>query len=271
MKRLAFSVTALAAVLALAPVNPSTAAKPAPSATVVDEYAALGDSYSAGNGAFSTDLDRSCNRNTYAYPYVVAQARANTHLTFAACSGAVTGDIVSTQAGSLSADTDYVSLTIGGNDVGFANLIVNCAGWSDAACQSAVDSTNAKIAGELPAKLDAAYAAIEAGAPNARQVVVLGYPRLLSSNISCAAAFGISAAEVPMLNGVVDNLDAAIGGRAIAAGFTYKSAVSAFGGHDMCASDPWANGSSWSLADAYHPTRNGYSKGYAPLVRQAIG
>jgi hypothetical protein len=100
---------------------------------------------------------------------------------------------------------------------------------------------------------------------------VLGYPRLLSSNLSCFAASGISEAEVSMLNGVVDNLDAAIRDRATAAGFTYQSAIAAFGGHDMCASDPWANGSSWSLADASHPTRNGYSQGYAPLVRQVIG
>jgi hypothetical protein len=271
MKRLAFSGTVLAVALVLTPLTSSTAAKPAPAPTAVDEYAGLGDSYSAGNGAFSTNLDRTCNRNTYAYPYVVSQARANTHLTFVACGGAVTGDIVSKQASSLSADTDYVSLTIGGNDVGFANLILNCGGWSDAACQSAVDTTNVKIADELPAKLDAAYAAIKAGAPNARAVVVLGYPHLLSSNISCAAATGISAAEVSMLNGVVDNLDATIGNRAAAAGFTFQSAISAFSGHDMCASDPWANGTSWSLADAYHPTRNGYSKGYAPLVRQVIG
>lgn len=271
MKRLALSVTALSAVLALAPAPSSVAAKPSPTAAAADEYAALGDSYSAGNGAFSTNLNYACNRNTYAYPYVVAQARANTHLTFSACSGAVTGDIVTKQAGSLAADTDYVSITIGGNDVGFANLIVNCAGWSDSACQSAVDTTNAKIANELPAKLDAAYGAISAGAPNARSVVVLGYPRLLGSNISCASASGISTAEVSMLNGVVDNLDAAISARAASAGFTYKSAISTFSGHDMCASDPWANGSSWSLYDAYHPTRNGYSRGYAPLVRQVIG
>ena len=271
MKRLALTFTALAAALVLVPATSSTAAKPSPTAAAADEYAALGDSYSAGNGAFSTNLDYACNRNTYAYPYVVAQARANTHLTFSACSGAVTGDIVNKQAGSLTADTDYVSLTIGGNDVGFANLILNCAGWSDSACQSAVDSTNAKIKNELPAKLDAAYGAISAGAPNARSVVVLGYPRLLGSNISCASASGISAAEVPMLNGVVDNLDAAISARAAAAGFTFKSAIAAFGGHDICASDPWANGSSWSLYDAYHPTRNGYSKGYAPLVHQVIG
>lgn len=252
MKRLAFSVTALAAALALVPAPSSTAAKPSPSSAVADEYAALGDSYTAGNGAFSTNLNFSCNRNTYAYPYVVAMARANTHLTFSACSGAVTGDIINKQASALTTDTDYVSLTIGGNDVGFANLIINCAGWSDSACQSAVNDTNAKISNELPAKLDAAYGAISAGAPNARSVVVLGYPRLLGSNISCGSASGISA-------------------RATAAGFTYKSAISAFGGHDICASDPWANGSSWSLTDAYHPTRNGYSKGYAPLVRQVIG
>jgi hypothetical protein len=44
-----------------------------------------------------TNLDSSCNRNTYAYPYLVSQQRPNTQLTFVACSGAVTGDVTGKQ------------------------------------------------------------------------------------------------------------------------------------------------------------------------------
>ena len=59
------------------------------SAFAADKYVALGDSYSAGNGANSTNLDSSCNRNTYAYPYLLAQQKGLA-LSFVACAGAVT-------------------------------------------------------------------------------------------------------------------------------------------------------------------------------------
>src|SRR4051794_8289440 len=92
------------------------------SALAADKYVALGDSYSAGNGANSTNLSSSCNRNTYAYPYLVATQRANTALTFVACAGATTGDVRSSQVGSVTSDTKFVTITIGGNDIGFTNL-----------------------------------------------------------------------------------------------------------------------------------------------------
>ena len=125
----------------------------------MDRYVALGDSYSAGNGAFSTNLDWGCGRNTYAYPYLVASERPNTSLTFVACQGAVTEDVINNQVPQLGADTDYVSITVGGNDVGFANLIINCAGSWSWNCGNAVNDAKDKIRNELPAKLDRTYAA----------------------------------------------------------------------------------------------------------------
>lgn len=241
------------------------------SATSVDQYVALGDSYSAGNGAFSTNLDSTCNRNTYAYPYLVSQQRANTALTFVACSGAKTTDVVNTQVASLSTSTNYVSITIGGNDVGFSTLIANCIGWSDAQCKTAVDSTNSQIANQLPAELDSAYAAIHQHAPNATTVVVLGYPRAFGTNLGCAAAAGTDSTKAGWLNGVADNLDTTIGGRARAAGFVYESSIASFTGHDICASTPWLNGTTFSLSDSWHPTRAGYANGLEPEVRAAIG
>jgi hypothetical protein len=59
-------------------------------------YAALGDSYSSGVGTGSYTLDSACKRSVYAYPYLWAQAHAGTALSFAACSGAKTSDLLST-------------------------------------------------------------------------------------------------------------------------------------------------------------------------------
>ncbi len=244
---------------------------PAAAAQDDDEYVALGDSYSSGNGTYSADLDASCYRSSYAYPYLVGQNRANTDLTFVACQGATTEDIVNGQDEALTPATDYVTVTIGGNDIGFADLIVHCAGAYSPTCKAAVDEANSRIDTELPSQLDAAYGAISAGAPTVKEVVVLGYGRFFGDDLSCAAANGISAEEAVWLNGVADNLDAAIADRARAAGFTYQSSIAPFTGHDVCAPDPYLNGASVSPADAYHPTRSGHAHGLAPLVRGAIG
>ena len=71
------------------------AAGPAAGAT----YAALGDSYSSGVGTGSYTLDSACKRGVYAYPYLWAQAHPGTSLSFVACSGAKTSDLLANQLG----------------------------------------------------------------------------------------------------------------------------------------------------------------------------
>lgn len=256
------AVAAALCALLLTPSAPSSAAE-------TDSYVAMGDSYSAGNGARSTNLSPLCGRNTYAYPYLVARQRPHTSLTFVACQGATTDDIPG-QARYLSADTDYVSLTIGGNDIGFGGLLLGCTGDWSPGCDTAVAHSEHVIRHELPGELDRAYATIRAAAPNAT-VVVLGYARLFGPDVGCAAADGVTAAEARQLNRIADDLDKAIAARAAAAGFVYVSSIRHFTGHDMCAADPWLNGKLPDAADAYHPTRRGYAHGLAPELRSAIG
>ncbi|MDX6685859.1 MAG: hypothetical protein QOF26_537 [Baekduia sp.] len=237
------------------------------SAFAADKYVALGDSYSAGNGANSTNLDSGCNRNTYAYPYLVSQQRPNTALTFVACSGAVTGDVINGQVNSVTADTKLVTITIGGNDIGFTSLILAC---TTLGCQSQIDSSNAKIANELPAKLNTTYAAIKARAPSAT-VVVVGYAKPFN-NRTCLAATGVSLSEETNLNALVTNMDNVIKARAQAYGFNYADVSPAWSGHDICASNPFTNGLTlFHTADSYHPTRNGYANGDTPAVRAIVG
>ncbi|SHN46972.1 SGNH/GDSL hydrolase family protein [Cryptosporangium aurantiacum] len=245
----------------------STTVGVSPAAAAPDQYVALGDSYSAGNGAGSTNLSLVCGRNSYAYPYLVAAQRPNTTLTFAACQGAVTTDVTNSQLGSLSASTRWVTITIGGNDIGFANLVISCTLTN---CASTIASSNAQIANQLPGKLDATYAAIRSRAPNAT-VVVLGYPKPFA-NRTCAAAPGATLAEQSALNALVDNLDGVIRDRAAAAGFRYADPNPYWVGHDVCSSTRYTNG--WVTippGDSYHPSRAGYASGYTPLVRSVIG
>jgi lysophospholipase L1-like esterase len=232
-----------------------------------EKYVALGDSYSAGNGANSTNLDWGCNRNTYAYPYLVSQQRPNTQLAFVACSGAVTGDVLNNQVNAVTADTKLVTITIGGNDVGFTSLIVAC---TTLGCQSQINSSNSQIVNELPAKLNATYAAIKTRAPGA-QVVVVGYPRPFAHR-TCFAATGVSLSEEDQLNALTDNLDNVIRTRAQAYGFSYADPNPYWAGHDVCSSSRYTNGLVLiPTTDSYHPTRAGYANGYTPAVRAIVG
>ena len=83
-------VAALAAVLTVL-VAPPSAQAAAPS------YVALGDSYASGTGTRSYIADgTSCQRSTYAYPYLLAQQKGYT-LSFKACSGATTSSVTNSQ------------------------------------------------------------------------------------------------------------------------------------------------------------------------------
>ena len=236
---------------------------------MADNYVALGDSYSSGNGTNSYGLSSSCSRGIYAYPYLTFQQRPNTALTFVACGGATTSDVINSQVNSLSAATNEVSITIGGNDIGFANLIVNC---TLANCLTALANANTNIQNTLPAKLDNAYNAIRAKAPNAR-VTVLGYPQLMQGRTCALRAPGISSSEATATDNTASLLDTTIRNRATAHGFVYKSAITQFSGHGVCASSPWLNGLNLfsDTSGSFHPNRTGHASGYLPLLRQVIG
>ena len=174
---------------------------------------------------------------------------------------------MASQIQSVTADTDIVTVTIGGNDIGFANLIYQC---TLADCSAALDNTRNTLPTFLPPRLDTVYAGIEARAPGAA-VVVLGYPRMFSS-VGCFGTFGISSTERAKANQLADALDQVIGARATSFGFTYKSAIAPFTGHAVCSLSPWLNGLNlFNTTESYHPNRNGNSLGYAPLVRSIVG
>lgn len=259
MKR--FTLTALAAALL------SLAGS---SAAAADEYVALGDSYSSGTGT-RTYFHSGCQRSIYAYPELVADQVAGTELTFAACSGAETSDVLANQVSSLSSSTDWVTITIGGNDAGFADVITECAlpSWfSD--CHGALDDAQAFIEGTLPGRLDDVYEAIAEDAPNA-ETIVLGYPRLFMG-IDCNAGTFFSSSELTRLNETADLLRDITEERveAAGAGFQFADSIPPFIGHAVCSSEEWINGLSNPLGESFHPNRDGHSDGYAPLVVAAM-
>lgn len=236
-----------------------------------DSYAALGDSFASGNGTGLRDLDPACYRSSLAHPALVAGSRPDTALTFVACSGATTQTVLTTQVQVLDRRTDFVTLSVGGNDLGFATVAGVCVAGTDAQCLGAAAQAGAFAQSVLPGRLDGVYDAVRDRVRRA-EVVVVGYPRFFAEDYApCAQSQGITPAEAAALDALVDTLDAVVADRARAAGFTYVSTVEAFTGHDMCSAQPWVNGVLVAdRSDAYHPTAAGHRDGFAPLVAEQL-
>ncbi|MET8296954.1 SGNH/GDSL hydrolase family protein [Streptomyces sp. NPDC005180] len=227
-------------------------------------YVALGDSYSSGVGSGNYDsASGSCKRTTRAYPALWAAAHSPQTFSFAACSGARTGDVLSGQLGPLNSGTDLVSITIGGNDAGFSDVMTTCVLQSESTCVNRVNQAKAYVDSTLPGQLDQVYNAISSRAPSAR-VVVLGYPRFYQLNGSCIA--GLTEGERSAINGASDYLNAAIAKRAADHGFAFASVAGAFTGHEICSGDAWLHSVNWTnIGESYHPTATGQSSGYLPV------
>lgn len=252
----ALCATALAGTLAAAPTQ----------AVDSTDYVALGDSFSAGTGTFArTD---SCYRSPYGYPVLVA-GQQGLALDYQACSGADTSDVLADQLGTLSPGTAHVSMTIGGNDVGFADVLTECAlpGWvSD--CDGEIDDSLVILRTQLPGRLDQVYGEIADRAPNA-QVAIAGYPYLFNGQ-DCSFATFFSAREMSRLNAGTAELDRLIDGRSAAAGFTYVEVRDDFAGHAVCDSQAWINNLSVPVDESFHPNRAG-NRAYAAAITPALG
>ena len=112
-----------------------------------------------------------CERSTDAYPEKWAASHSPASFVSVACSGATTADVLSSQVSALSAKTTLVSITIGGNDAGFSNVMETCVLESTSSCLNAVETAENFVAAQLPARLDSTLQAIRAHAPSAKIVV----------------------------------------------------------------------------------------------------
>ena len=242
---------------------------PAPADGAGPEYVALGDSYASGTGTRSyLDDGTSCQRSAYAYPSLIAAARGYT-LNFRACSGATIPDVTAGQLSALSAATTYVSVSVGGNDAGFADVLTECAfPWWASDCDGAIDGAQAYINGAMPAQLGTLYGQIRGLAPSAT-VVVVGYPRIFNGE-DCNAATWFSPAEETRLNQTADLINARTAAAAAAAGFGFANPAPVFVGHAVCDDPEWLNGLSYPISESYHPNVAGHASGYAPTVSPVL-
>ncbi|HMQ27382.1 MAG TPA: GDSL-type esterase/lipase family protein, partial [Acidimicrobiales bacterium] len=278
-------VLALATSL-LAVVGPA----PAPAAAADnDDYVALGDSYTSGPLIpDQTGQPLGCLRSSRDYPRLVAQA-LGLSLTDVSCSGAETPDMANAQGvtpgpnppqfDALSADTDIVTVQIGGNDIGFSEIIQNCIAIIPltAVCQpdyvrNGTDQISQRIAATAP-KVAAVLQGIRQRSPNAR-VYVVGYPAILpESGGGCWPSVPLSNADLPWLREKNKELNAMLAAQAVANGARYVDVYTPGIGHDACQSNGvrWVEGIIPAALQAapIHPNATGMA-GMAQVVAARI-
>jgi len=186
-------------------------------------------------------------------------------LNLRACSGAKIADVTTTQLSALSSSTAYVTISIGGNDAGFADVLTTCAqpAWLSN-CTGAVDKAQSYIRNTLPGALTTLYASIRSRAPQAK-VTVVGYPRIFNG-VDCNLLTWFSSTEMTRLNATADLINSTTAARASAAGFAFANPTTPFVGHAVCSSTEWINGLSNPVVESYHPNKSGHASGYTPTV-----
>jgi len=218
-----------------------------------DNYVALGDSYAAGPIIPVQQKPWGCLKSDHNYAHLAAPTIGMT-LRDATCSGADTGDMTNPQGvwpdgpnppqfDSLDADTKVVSITIGGNDIGFSSISQDCFSptpTGSTPCQDKYvvngDDTLADRITAAGPKVAAALQGIHTRASNAR-VFVVGYPAIFPEQdpaVTCWPQLPVSWDDVPYLRATEKRLNQMLADQAAANGAVYVDSYAASIGHDAC-------------------------------------
>lgn len=272
-------------------------------------YVALGDSYASGEGIppyLQGPQDNLCHRSTGSWPGMVSlpdsrdplSARNDAEFQFLACSGARIVNLDTTpqpkqmwsggrpeiplQLDLLKRDADLVTLSIGGNDLGFAPIVTHC--FTTLVCQDhgfittasgthvSLDDWTAIRLALIGNELTGTYQAIRSRVSTDTAVVVTTYPRLVSdwdrAHAACSPLL-LSGDERRWLRRQVDTFAEIVHDRARRAGADVHVADvrNDFEGHNFCDSDSVIIGPTlWRLTEvgfsplsaaSFHPNSRG--------------
>lgn len=274
------------------PPSPPLSPSPAPSRPELtgayDEYAALGDSFTAGPLIAPEDpKGESCGRSLVNYPHLLAARLDVDRLRDVSCSGADTTHLQSRQTSmfgtnppqfrALRTSTDLVTLGIGGNDFAvFAQLVTGCARAraddpDGAPCSRALagvtdvfDQTRERVADALEE--------IQRRSPDA-EVLLVGYPRLTPTEGTCPDVLPFAEGDYAFAAKVERGLNQALRQAARSADVEFVDVAGPSKGHDACAGEQaWVNGRRAVDGEAlsYHPFDRGMAA-VADLVYAELG
>jgi hypothetical protein len=279
-------------------------------------YVAMGDSFSSGEGVppYEPETeDNGCHRSLRSYSRLVAP-RLGYLPRYVACSGAIVANLYLGQNGeasqldALSNKTSLVTLTVGGNDTGFPDVLDHCIrgpGHSDGDCRSyagplidnALDHLEngyrfcppgepSSLCVRIPS-LHNLYARIHELAPTAR-IYVLNYPSIFNDKAkrNCGTGFGsgVTADNQRWLARQGERLNEVIRRQVTAAKkarlpITLVDVAKHFRGHELCGKldDPWFNDVKLTVSlppkvkpESFHPNQRGQAE-MAFTLRRALG
>jgi lysophospholipase L1-like esterase len=231
------------------------------------QYVAMGSSYAAGPGILPMvpGSPLRCARSAEDYAHVLARLRSLS-LVDVTCSGATTFDVLHAgqfsqpaQLDAVTAQTQLVTVTIGGNDVFFmANLFgFSCARSGAAGCSSiAPDALVAARFAALPDSLRQIVAGARMRSPAVR-VVFLTYFTALPEQGTCER-IALTAEQADQMRGEAARLASITRQVAKESGSGLLDLAVLSRGHDACSKDPWVLGAQreqGSLIPPFHPTR----------------
>jgi lysophospholipase L1-like esterase len=248
-------------------------------------YVGLGDSYAAGPLIPNPVLPLGCLKSSNNYAHVAAPS-IGLSLRDASCSGAKTTNMTNPQNvepdgpnppqfNSLDAGTTVVSVTIGGNDIGFSEVAESCITYNpfshpclDKYSPGGNDQLKARIEATAP-KVAAVLQGIHTRSPAAK-IYVVNYPAIFPETGSgCWPQMPIGFQDAPYLRATEQRLNSMLATQAAANGATLVNWYQASIGHDACkgTSTRWVEPLVPStLAAPIHPNKQGMAGGAAMLV-----
>ena len=220
--------------------------------TPPQSYVALGDSYTAAPAnAVQDNNPPGCYRSDHNYPHLVAPNLNLPVFRDVSCSGAQTKDMTSSQSVSpspnpppqfdaLDSNTRAVSLTIGGNDIGFTEIIQNCISPvnSGTPCQDKyVVNGDDQISDRINATAPKVASVLQGIRSRSRhtKIFLLGYLDILpDTGVGCFPQMPVTDGDVPYLRDKEKQLNAMLKSVTVANHGVYVDTYTPSIGHDAC-------------------------------------
>jgi lysophospholipase L1-like esterase len=253
-------------------------------AEAAPRYTALGDSYAAGPLIPNPLTPLGCLKSSNNYGRIAQRTLAFPEYRDATCSGARTDHMTVTQNvspgpnppqfNSLSGETQFVTLSIGGNDIGFSDLAQDCVSVLPfgSPCRDRYtrggDQITARINAAAP-KVAAVLQGIHTRSPVAK-VLLVNYAAIFPhSGNGCWPRMPVTPADVRWLREKQVQLNGMLAQQAAANGATIVDVYTASVGRDACA----GSGTRWvepyipgNAAAPLHPNLRGMQAMAAMVV-----
>lgn len=246
-------------------------------------YVALGSSFAAGAGLGPLQKGSPvlCARSVGGYPQKLALL-LDTPIVDMTCGGAVTDNLLTggqffqgPQIRAIMPDTELVTITVGGNDIGYVGDLSMLAarhdhsffGWLVRRLWKGPKPVSERGFEALGTELSATLTAIRAKAPDAT-IVVATYPTLLPASGTCDR-LGLTAEEVALMREVGDRLADTTIASARQSGATVVDMHRLGAAHNACSDAPWVHGWKEAGPAPFHPTSAG-AEAVARSIQDAL-